>query len=47
MNKLVYGVGVNDLDYRTQVKEEVTKMEAKESRSLFFDANTIQYGETC
>ena len=25
MNKLVYGVGVNDLDYRTQVKEYVTK----------------------
>ena len=25
MTKLVYGVGVNDLGYRTQVKEEVTK----------------------
>ena len=25
MNKLVYGVGVNDLDYRTQVKEYVTE----------------------
>ena len=25
MSKLVYGVGVNDLDYRTQVKEYVTK----------------------
>ena len=25
MNKLVYGVGVNDLGYRTQVREEVTK----------------------
>ena len=25
MNKLVFGVGVNDLDYRTQVKEYVTK----------------------
>ena len=25
MNKLVYGVGVNDLPYRTQVKEEITK----------------------
>ena len=25
MNKLVFGVGVNDLGYRTQVKEYVTK----------------------
>ena len=25
MNKLVYGVGVNDLGYRTQVYEDVTK----------------------
>ena len=25
MNKLVCGVGVNDLGYRTQVREEVTK----------------------
>jgi len=25
MNKLVYDVGVNDLPYRTQVKEEITK----------------------
>jgi len=25
MNKLVYGVGVNDLDYRTQINEYVTK----------------------
>ena len=25
MNKLVYGVGVNDLGYMTQIKEEVTK----------------------
>ena len=25
MNKLVFGVGVNDLDYRTQVKEYVTE----------------------
>jgi len=32
MNKLVHGVGVNDLDYRTQVYELVTKkMDAKES----------------
>ena len=25
MNKLVFGVGVNDLDYRTHVYEHVTK----------------------
>ena len=25
MNKLVYGVGVNDLGYRVQINEEVTK----------------------
>ena len=25
MSKLVFGVGVNDLDYRTQVKEYVTE----------------------
>ena len=25
MNKLVWGVGVNDLPYRTQINEEVTK----------------------
>ena len=29
MNKLVYGVGVNDLGYRTQVKEEVTEKGGK------------------
>lgn len=47
MNKLVYGVGVNDLPYRTQVWEWVTKMEAKESGSLFFYAQTIHRGNTC
>ena len=46
-NKLVYGVGVNDLCYRTQVYEYVTKMEAKESGSLFFYANTTLHGNTC
>ena len=25
MDKLVYGIGVNDLGYKTQVKEELTK----------------------
>ena len=25
MNKLVYGVGVNDLDYKVRVMEDVTK----------------------
>ena len=25
MNKLIYGVGVNDLGYRTQINEYVTK----------------------
>ena len=48
MNKLVYGVGVNDLPYRTQVWEELTKkMEAKESGRLFLDANTMKCGKTC
>ena len=47
MNKLVYGIGVNDLGYRTQVYEDVTKMEAKESGRLFFYANTMQRGKTC
>ena len=36
MNKLVYGVGVNDLGYRTQVKEEVTKDGGKRiTKSVF------------
>ncbi len=47
MKKLVYGVGINDLGYRVHVREEVTKMEAKEAGSLFFDAHTIQRGEKC
>ena len=29
MNKLVYGVGVNDLPYKTQVYEELPKNEAR------------------
>ena len=45
--KLVHGVGVNDLGYRVHVMEEVTKMEAKESGSLFFYANTMQCGKAC
>ena len=36
MNKLVHGVGINDLGYRTQVKEEVTKNGGKRSwKSVF------------
>ena len=36
MNKLVYGVGVNDLGYRTRVYEEVTKDGGKRSwKSVF------------
>ena len=36
MNKLVFGVGVNDLGYRTQVWEEVTKNGGKRIRKLVF-----------
>ena len=36
MNKLVYGVGVNDLGYRTQVWEDVTKNGGKKIRKLVF-----------
>ena len=36
MNKLVYGVGVNDLDYRTQVYEYVTENEGKRIRKHVF-----------
>ena len=36
MNKLVYGVGVNDLGYRTQVYEYVTKSGGKRIRKHVF-----------
>ena len=36
MNKLVYGVGRNDLPYRTQVWEEVTKNGGKRIRKSVF-----------
>ncbi len=36
MKKLVYGVGVNDLPYRTQVKEWVTKDGGKRVRETVF-----------
>ena len=36
MNKLVWGVGVNDLGYRTQVKEDVTKNGGKRIREIVF-----------
>ena len=36
MNKLVYGVGVNDLGYRTLVQEEVTKNGGKSIREIVF-----------
>jgi len=36
MNKLTYGVGVNDLGYRVQINEEVTKNGGKKSwKSVF------------
>ena len=47
MNKLVYGVGVNDLPYRTQVWEWVTKNGGKRIRKLVFYAHTIHRGNTC
>ena len=36
MNKLVYGVGVNDLGYRTQVYEDVTKNGGKRIQKSVF-----------
>ena len=36
MSKLVWGVGINDLDYRTQVLEEVTKNGGKKVRKTVF-----------
>ena len=36
MNKLIYGVGVNDLPYRTQVKEELPKNGGKRIRKTVF-----------
>ena len=36
MNKLIYGVGVNDLGYRTQVQEEATKNGGKRIREIVF-----------
>jgi 1,4-dihydroxy-2-naphthoyl-CoA synthase len=36
MTKLVYGVGVNDLGYRTQVKEYVTENGGKRIRKIVF-----------
>ena len=36
MNKLVFGIGVNDLSYRTQVKEELTKNGGKRIRKTVF-----------
>ena len=36
MNKLVWGVGINDLGYRTQVEEEVTKNGGKRIRKIVF-----------
>ena len=45
--KLVYGVGVNDLGYRTRVYEYVTENGGKKSGRLFFYANTMQCGKAC
>ena len=36
MSKLVYGVGVNDLGYRTQVYEDVTKDGGRRVRETVF-----------
>ena len=36
MNKLIHGVGVNDLDYRTQIKEWVTKNGGKRIQKSVF-----------
>ena len=36
MNKLVYGVGVNDLGYRTRVYEYVTKDGGEKGREIVF-----------
>ena len=47
MNKLVFGVGVNDLGYRTQAYEEVTKNGGKRIRKIVLNADTIQCGKAC
>ena len=47
MNKLTFGVGVNDLGYRVHVQEYVTKMEAKEAERLFFSVSIMQRGKAC
>ena len=47
MTKLVYGVGVNDLPYRTQVWEWVTENGGKRVQKPVFYAKTMQRGETC
>ena len=36
MNKLTFGVGVNDLPYRAQVKEKVTKDGCKKNQEDCF-----------
>ena len=47
MNKLVCGVGVNDLDYRTQIKEDVTKNGGRRAQKTVLYANTMQRGKEC
>ena len=41
MNKLVCGVGVNDLSYRTQVSEEVTKNGGKKNQEDCFSMQIL------
>ena len=36
MTKLVWGVGINDLGYRTQAEEELTKNGGKRIRKIVF-----------
>ena len=36
MNNLIYGVGINDLGYRTQIKEELTRNGGKRVRKSVF-----------
>ena len=47
MNKLIYGVGVNDLGYRVNVQEDVTENGGKRIRKSVFYANTTLCGKTC
>ena len=41
MNKLTYGVGVNDLGYRIRVQEEVTENRGKKNQGVCFSIQIL------